>query len=170
MKRTVLIAVMVVALLSGLTAYAFAATTGKVNVTAAVPAVLSLTINGNDASTTAVTAAFGTLDPSGVNTASATVGVKSNSLWSLSYAATDFTDGTNTIPVSVMTWDDGAAGHSGTFGATGTVWASGTGPRGIKSYTHTYTIDMSNASTADTVLSQPSGNYASTITYTLTAP
>jgi len=167
MKRTVLIAVMAIALVMGLVAYAGAATTGKVDVTATVPAVLELTINGNDASSAAETAAFGALNLDGTTQTTVQVGVKSNSLWSLAYTATDFDGpGTNTMPVNWMDWNDGVS-KSGTFTNAGaSIWTAGTGPRGRHTYTYTYAID---GLVHDLYTIEP-GAYTSNIVYTLTAP
>lgn len=171
MKRTVLIAIMVVALVMGLVAYAFGATSGKVDVTANVPNVLSLTIDGADASTVAEAVTFSDFNPDGVNQAVVpVVRVKSNQdPWTLEYTATDFTYGENSFPVSVMTYGDTAKGISDTaFSQTGNITTEGT--RGVTKYNFTYKINMTDPDTEAAVLAVPAGDYTSNIVYTVTVP
>jgi len=167
MKRTVLIAVMAIALVMGLVAYAGAATSGKVDVTATVPTALELTIDDADASVTPGTAAFGSLVLDAANTTTVDVGVKANKLWTLAYTASDFQGATpgNNFGVNLMDWNDGAT-KSGTFANADTIWAAGTGPRGKHTYTYTYQID---GTVHDLYQIEPD-TYTSNIVYTLTAP
>lgn len=79
-------------------------------------------------------------------------------------AGTDLTSGTDTIPITAVTWTASAAPFiagtmSHTAAQSGATFATGSG-----SYTGTYTFSMVNSWAYNV------GTYSATVTYTLTAP
>lgn len=156
MKRTALIALIAFALVLGLAAYASAANPDTVTVTATVPTVLSLTLNGGDGP---VAVNFPIVDP---ETATAgdtavTVGVKSNAPFDLNYAAADFAaPGPLSMPVSVMSYSTDGVSYTA-FGNTGNI--ANEGPRGVTNYPYVYSVQPG--------LTYSPASYSTSIIYTL---
>lgn len=134
MKRTILIAITVMALVFGLVAYAAAATDSKtVTVTAAVPNVFSMTIDNATVNFAIVNPEAATAGSNGVK-----VSLKSNKLLDLTYTMSQFADaGSLTMPQTVMSYvfNGGASTAAAASGTLGTNLA-----RGNTDYTNTFTI------------------------------
>lgn len=103
---------------------------------------------------------FGELDPDTPTTIAnaVSVTVKSNKPYDLSYTATDFTDGTNTMPISNLEYAD-AGSDSWTAFANGPVYLVVDGQRGR----HTYGYDFRITVPWDVA---PDATYTASITYT----
>lgn len=151
MRKALAICLVVAGLALVTTGFPAAARAADVTVTFTIPTILELTITGSPV-------AFGTVTP-GVATApqSVNVNVKSNVYYDLTYTTTDFTSGTNTVPIGRLT-------YSGTtFLASGSI-DSNHAPTTSSGLDHTYdyvlTVLWSDAAAA---------GYTGTVTYTLAA-
>lgn len=103
---------------------------------------------------------FGELDPDTPTTINnaVTVRVKTNKPYDLSYTATDFTDGTNTMPISNLEYADAGSGSWTAF-ANGPVYLVTDGPRGVDTLTYDFRITVP----WDVA---PEATYTASITYT----
>lgn len=103
---------------------------------------------------------FGSIDPDTPTTINnaVTVRVKTNKPYDLSYTATDFTDGTNTMPISNLEYADAGTGSWTAF-ANGPVYLVTDGPRGVDTHTYDFRITVPWDVAPDAV-------YTASITYT----
>ncbi|MBZ5537418.1 MAG: hypothetical protein LAO31_15795 [Acidobacteriia bacterium] len=163
--KALLICTAVVALVLLMGTSTFAATqTLTINATVAARAELTLaptTINFADASPATspnITANTPVTVTANVRTA------KASTATLMALAGTDLTSGTDTIPITAVTWTASAlpfiAGTmSHTSAQSGATFSAGSG-----SYSGTYTFTLANSWSYNT------GSYVATVTYTLTAP
>jgi hypothetical protein len=158
MKKLMLVALTVVALMFGVAAYAYADPT--VAVTATIPTVFTFSV-------TNPTVPFGTLTAAELTTgktvASATdIQVLSNKAYSLSTSMTDFSGSSYTMPASALSYAwTGTTTGSGTGSTSSSTIVTG-GARGATHYMMSYTL-------TPTLNVEPVA-YSGTITYTASQP
>ncbi len=136
-----------------------------INATVAARATLTLgsaTINFPDADPDAVPSIAAAENPVAVTARVRTGRASTPTLTVL--ANSDLTSGADTIPISNVTWTAAAAPFvGGTMNAT-TAQSAATFGSGSGSYSSTFSYFLANSWAYNT------GNYAATVTYTLTAP
>lgn len=147
MKRTVLAAVLVVVLVLGVVAYATAANTGTVAVTAKVNPNISMTIDVTDYDWSTVAQDLDSADPSG----SSLISVRSNAVWNFTM---------------VPTIDAALSGViSDSYDAFAPNTAAGLNiPTGFTDVTATYTLDLTDNSAAYQL--DPAVTYSASYLYT----
>jgi hypothetical protein len=159
LKKVFFVALIVLAMMFGVVAYASAAT-APVTVTATVPTVFTFSV-------TNPTVSFGTLTQAeitaGKSVASATdLQVTSNKAYTITAAMTDFSGSSFTMPASALTYSwTGTTTGNGTGSTTASNIVTG-GARGATHYMMSFTL-------TPTLNVEPVA-YSSTITYTATQP
>ncbi|BDG60317.1 hypothetical protein [Caldinitratiruptor microaerophilus] len=105
---------------------------------------------------------FGALDPGVAGSDSVAGNVKANVTWTLTYSATDLSDGTNIVSISNMTYQGTNIATPQTFSTLGgTIYsAQPPTPNNGFDFTHTYTLTFPWAAVPST--------YTGTVTYTAT--
>lgn len=136
-----------------------------INATVAARATLTLgsaTINFPDADPDAVPSIGAIENPVPV-TAKVRTGATSTPTLTV-LAGGDLTSGTDTIPISNVTWTAGAAPFVGGTMSAATAQSAATFGTGSGSYSSTFSYFLANSWAYNT------GSYTATVTYTLTAP